>query len=456
MRPASDGNRPLTIPAIAGCCGGFVVIGTLQALYGPAIPAFRIRFGVSPSVAGLALSADFAGALAGIVIYHLLRPLAGDRRLLVTCYAVMALGAGLFAISPQWPMALAASLITGFGSGGIDYGLNRLFATGFGRRSAAMLNLLNAHFGVGAVVGPALIGAVGAARFPWLFGGVAAASLLLIPSLRGVRPDPARRGRKPGIRLVQRGPAPGDQPGVIEAGPGEPGAAAPSAPPPSTEYGVGPRASYVAQLRAEYGVQPETAGNPEPAEGESSATRGRTRLIVAAFVAIYVLYVAIESGVGGWEPTHLEAAGYSASVAATATSGFWLALTIGRFAAVPVSLRWPGPAIVTLCCLGMAVFLLLAAIPAAAPWAYAGLGLCCAPIWATGLPWLARAAPKVAAASAYVMASSMVGGIVFPPLLGRAIEISGVRSVPLILCTLAVACTALSAWLRRATRASSS
>ena len=122
---------------------------------------------------------------------------------------MMALGAGLFAISPQWPMALAASLITGFGSGGIDYGLNRLFATGFGRRSAAMLNLLNAHFGVGAVVGPALIGAVGAARFPWLFGGVATASLLLIPSLRGVRPDPARRGERPGIRLVQRGPAPG-------------------------------------------------------------------------------------------------------------------------------------------------------------------------------------------------------------------------------------------------------
>ena len=456
MRPASDGNRPLTIPAIAGCCGGFVVIGTLQALYGPAIPAFRMRFGVSPSVAGLALSADFAGALAGIVIYHLLRPLAGDRRLLVTGYAVMALGAGLFAISPQWPMALAASLITGFGSGGIDYGLNRLFATGFGRRSAAMLNLLNAHFGVGAVVGPALIGAVGAARFPWLFGGVATASLLLIPSLRGVRPDPARRGERPGIRLVQRGPAPGGRPGVIEAGREEPGTATPAAPSPGTEYSVAPRASYVAQLRAEYGAQPETAANPEPAAGEFSATRGRTRLIVAAFVAIYVLYVAIESGVGGWEPTHLEAAGYSASVAATATSGFWLALTIGRFAAVPVSLRWPGPAIVTLCCLGMAVCLLLAASPAAAPWAYAGLGLCCAPIWATGLPWLARAAPKVAAASAYVMASSMIGGIVFPPLLGRAIEISGVRSVPLILCTLAVACTALSAWLRRATRDSSS
>ena len=175
-------------------------------------------------------------------------------------------------------------------------------------------------------------------------------------------------------------------------------------------------------------------------------------MIVAAFVAIYVLYVAIESGVGGWEPTHLEAVGYPATVAATATSAFWLALTAGRFLAIPVSLRWPAPAIVTACCAGMVVFLGLATIPSAAPWAYGGLGFMCAPIWATGLPWLDRAAPRVAAAGAYVMATSMLGGIVFPPLLGRAIEVAGVRSVPLLLGAVAVACTGLSLWLRRATR----
>ena len=354
-RSVSGGNGPLTIPAIAGCCGGFVVIGALQALYGPAIPAFRTRFGVSPSVAGLALSAEFTGALVGIVIYHLLRPLAGDRRLLVICYAVMALGASLFAISPQWPMALAASLITGFGSGGIDYGLNRLFATGFGRRSTAMLNLLNAHFGVGAVVGPVLIGAVGAARFPWLFGGVAAASLLLNPTLRGVRPDPAHERRRPGVRTAQRGPAAGERPGVI--GPAGSSPAPPRRPPRrrarsrsrarirSTACTTAGRTAW-SRIRRSSGPSTayrlsrrRTPGRP----GEPPATRGRTGLIVVAFVAIYVLYVAIESGVGGWEPTHLEAAGYSAAVAATATSGFWLALAIGRFAAVPVTLRWPGP-----------------------------------------------------------------------------------------------------------------
>jgi fucose permease len=250
---------------------------------------------------------------------------------------------------------------------------------------------------VGAVIGPVLIGWAGAARYPWLFGGVAACALLVIPTVAGVHPE---RGVHPGTEE------------------------------PFSEI-------KGARIPA---IQP---------------SRRRIRLIVAAFVAIYVLYVAIESGVGGWEPTHLEAVGYPATVAATATAGFWLALTVGRFLAVPVSLRWPAPAIVTGCCAGMALFLLLAAIPSVAPWAYIGLGFMCAPIWATGLPWLTRAAPQVAAASAYVMATSMLGGIVFPPLLGRAIEVAGVRSVPLILCVVAVACTVLSLWLRRATRAGS-
>ena len=43
--------------AVVASCVGFVLIGVLQALYGPAIPAFREEFGLSPSAAGLGLSA---------------------------------------------------------------------------------------------------------------------------------------------------------------------------------------------------------------------------------------------------------------------------------------------------------------------------------------------------------------------------------------------------------------
>ena len=158
-RPAPHDPRPLTRVALAGSCAGFVVIGVLQSLYGPAIPAFRDKFAVTPSVAGLGLSADFAGALIGIVGYHLLaRAGSTDRRLLAVSYALIAAGTIGFALAPSWPLALAAALFTGLGSGGIDYGLNHLFTFAYGRRSAGMLNLLNAYFGVGAVIGPVLVG----------------------------------------------------------------------------------------------------------------------------------------------------------------------------------------------------------------------------------------------------------------------------------------------------------
>ncbi len=171
--------------------------------------------------------------------------------------------------------------------------------------------------------------------------------------------------------------------------------------------------------------------------------------IIAVFIGIYVLHVAIETGVGGWEPTHLEAVGYGAATAATATSAYWAAMTIGRFVVAPLSLRWSAPSILIVCCAGMAGFLALATVPALAPYAYFGVGLMIAPIFPTCLPWLNRAVPSVAAAGAYVIAASMIGGVAFPPLLGGVIDTMDVKAVPLVLFGLAAVCAALSLWLRK-------
>ncbi|MFC0041569.1 MFS transporter [Actinomadura rayongensis] len=363
-----------TRSAAAASCLGFVVIGALQALYGPAIPAFRAEFGLGPSAAGLALSAHFTGALLGVGAFHRARARTGDRLPLGCGYALIAAGSLLVALAPSWPAALAGAFVTGLGFGAVDYGLNLLFAVGFGTRGTAMLNLLNAHFGVGAILGPALLGQLDAARYPWAFAGCALVCLALLPSLAGVRGRPAEAAR----------PAPDRSPRVLP--------------------------------------------------------------LVLAFVVIYVLHVAIETGVGGWEPTHLETVGFGAATAAVATSGFWLAMTAGRFLAIPLSLRFSDAAIVTWCCAGMTGFLLLAAVPGAAPFAYAGVGLAIGPIFPTGLPWLRRSAPG-GGAGALVVAASMVGGVAFPPLLGAVIEVSGVRTVPLLLAVLGGVCTTLAVGL---------
>ncbi|MGW0827669.1 MFS transporter [Streptomyces sp. NPDC002845] len=372
--------------AVVASCAGFVLIGALQALYGPAIPAFREEFGLSPSAAGLGLSAHFIGGVAGVLLFDRLFGRIGNRRILGASYLLMAVGAAGFALAPNWPVGLAAALLAGLGFGGIDYGLNQLFAVGFGHRSTAMLNILNAHFGIGAILGPALIGAIGSAHYPAVFLAFAAANLPLLLCLRGVR---------------DRAPAPTG-----------------------------------ADQRQENGGQ---------VLGRSLGS------VLAVFVTLYVLHVGIEAGVGGWEPTHLETVGYGAGVAATATSVYWLMMTVGRFLVAPLALRFSPQAIITVSCAGMTVCLLLAAIPGLAPYAYAGVGLFIAPIFPTGLPWLNKAAPQARRAGAMVIAASMIGGVAAGPALGKAIEWSGVRAVPLLLGGVSALCLAATVWLIRAT-----
>ncbi|WP_338895494.1 MFS transporter [Streptomyces sp. TG1A-60] len=379
--------RVFSPPAAVASCAGFVLIGALQALYGPAIPAFRDAFDLSPSAAGLGLSAHFVGGVAGVLLFDRFYGRMGNRRILGTSYLLMALGAAGFALAPNWPTGLAAALLAGLGFGGIDYGLNQLFAIGFGHRSTAMLNILNAHFGIGAILGPALIAAVGAEHYPAVFLAFAAANLPLLLCLRGVR---------------DRAP----QPAVAVSG-GEAGG---------------------------------------PALGRSLGS------VLAVFVTLYVLHVGIEAGVGGWEPTHLETVGYGAGAAATATSVYWLMMTVGRFLVAPLALRHSPQTIITVSCAGMTVCLLLAVIPWLAPYAYAGVGLFIAPIFPTGLPWLNAAAPRARRAGALVIAASMIGGVAAGPALGKAIEWSGVRAVPLLLCAVSGLCLLATLWLIRATR----
>ncbi|MFE9399196.1 MFS transporter [Streptomyces flavidovirens] len=397
--PGVSRDAPLfSTAAVVASCVGFVLIGALQALYGPAIPAFREEFGLSPSAAGLGLSAHFIGGVAGVLLFDRFFGRTGNRQLLGASYLLMALGAAGFALAPNWPLGLAMALVAGLGFGGIDYGLNQLFAIGFGRRSTAMLNILNAHFGIGAILGPVLIGAVGAEHYPAVFIAFAVANLPLLLCLRGVR---------------------GQAPKAPAEGTGQAG-----------------------------------AGGQSGARGQ---VRGRSLgTLIAVFVALYVLHVGIEVGVGGWEPTHLETVGYGAGFAATATSVYWLMLTAGRFLVAPLALRFRAQTIITVSCAGMTVCLLLASVPGLAPYAYTGVGLFIAPIFPTGLPWLNQAAPQARRAGAIVIAASMVGGVAAGPALGKAIEWSGVRSVPLVLSVVSALCLASALWLVRATRTTTS
>jgi fucose permease len=278
-------------------------------------------------------------------------------------------------------VALAAAFLGGLGFGGIDYGLNQLFAVGFGKKSTAMLNVLNAHFGIGAVLGPAVVAWLGPDDYAYAFAGCAVLAAALALTTNGIRTKEAA---------------------------GVPSEA------PSVKLGPSP--------------------------------------ILIGFIALYILNVAVEAGIGGWEPTHLETVGYSATVAASATSVYWLMMTVGRFLVVPITLKYSPERILTVCAAGMTVCLLLALVTPAAPLAYAGVGLFIAPVFPTGLPWLNRALPQSTRAGAWVIAASMIGGVAAPPLLGVGIEASGIHAVPWLLTAGSAASLVATVWLIRLTR----
>ncbi|MCB8928196.1 MAG: MFS transporter [Ardenticatenaceae bacterium] len=134
----------------------FAVIGASQAMYGPALPHFTERFALQPGAAGLIVSAHSAGAIIGILSGVPLARLPLARWRVGISLALMLAGALCIGAEMSWALALVGGLVIGIGFGGLALGINSLYAVGFGHRSPAMVNLLNAVFGIGAMLSPLL------------------------------------------------------------------------------------------------------------------------------------------------------------------------------------------------------------------------------------------------------------------------------------------------------------
>jgi MFS transporter, FHS family, glucose/mannose:H+ symporter len=178
----------------------------------------------------------------------------------------------------------------------------------------------------------------------------------------------------------------------------------------------------------------------------SAGRPGRPELLVLIFVAAFVLYVGIENGTGGWMTSHLESVGLRSRDAAAYTSGFWLAVVTGRFLMTLVPSSVPEAAIVLTGSIVAAVSLFAASIGAVAPWAYIVTGLAIAPIFPTGIVWLAKLRPGDSRATSWLFPAASLGGIAGPGAIGLVIAGSGVGWVPLVLGVVATGMV-LTFWL---------
>ncbi|UZX02124.1 MFS transporter [Arthrobacter sp. CDRTa11] len=386
-------NRLFTATGIASSFGGMLLIGALEALYGPSLIRLIERFGASPSAVGIVVSAHFVGGLLGVLASQSVHARIGNRILLAAGYLLLLLGSIGFAWSPNLILAITASAAAGLGFGALDYALSHLFALAFGAGSGKMLNLLHGFFGVGAILAPLVVALFGPGLYPMYFTGFALLTLITAWGVSGVRSFPTQG----------------------------------FAPPPET-----PARTAKTGLSTAAGKQPYSIVG------------------FAGMVCVFVFHVAVGSGIGSWEATYLTVTGMSVEQAAAATSLFWFSLTASRFVLATAIRRLRPGNVVTLSCTLMAIGSALALIPG---WAVIGLalaGFAMGPVFPTALAWSNQLFGGRSWVSGSLIAISMVGGIAFPPLLGATVAADADASLfPLALAGLALlsvlACLAVGA-----------
>lgn len=159
----------------------FTALGAIQAMYGPAFPGLRARFGVDLETVSDVVTLHFAGSFVTIAASSVLLRRFGYRPVLRSGAVAFVLGALMVALGPAWPVVWCGALLGGLGFGALDIAGNLLFARAFAPNAAPALNLLNATFGLGAVLGPTLVGAFGATvRVPFLALAVLGVAVLVL------------------------------------------------------------------------------------------------------------------------------------------------------------------------------------------------------------------------------------------------------------------------------------
>jgi fucose permease len=157
MRERDTPAREVTFAGFAV----FVLLGVVIASYGPSIPHITHRFHLSVSVAGLIVTANFMGEIIGLLSMGLTHARWRLGRRLAFGTTLFGVGLLAAAAAPSWPLLLLGVFALGIGAGGLVVLINLYFATRFGRRSPAMLSLVNTAYGTGNFIGPAVVALTG-------------------------------------------------------------------------------------------------------------------------------------------------------------------------------------------------------------------------------------------------------------------------------------------------------
>jgi len=367
---------PATRRLAAIAWASFVLIGWAGLLVPSLIRSVKADFAQTDGGIGLFF---FVGAIfyaCGSFGGGLVTERVGRRPVLASAAVLIGVGLALEASAPTWAIFLIAAAPAGLGSGVVDGGMNGLVLDLFRRRPGGALNLLHLWFGVGAATAPIVIGQLIAAGVEWrMIIAATAVWAVVIGLLFGLHEMPSGR-------------------------------------------------------------------HVRPANGDSERSLGRAPLLPLIALALAIgFYVSSEIGVSSWLVRFLDSA--SNDVATTTLGLFWAGLAVGRLLASRVADRFPPVAFAGTCALAAAVSLLAAV---AAPTLqlsialFALTGLAFGPVYPMIMAIGGALYPhRIAAVTGALAGSAVVGGIVYPPLMGFISDEAGIALAMYGACLLAFA-----------------
>ncbi|GGR24840.1 MFS transporter [Deinococcus ruber] len=155
----------------------FLLMGLIQAGYGPTYSNLAREYHQSISAVGIISSLHFLGGAVGTLLLGVLLLRLSLRSSLALAAGALLLGVLGVALAPMWGLVLAAALLGGLGFGMLSAGFN----TAFAQMGAGPSSLVNGLFGVGSVVSPLLVAllATHSHRPPFVLMSVLAALLAL-------------------------------------------------------------------------------------------------------------------------------------------------------------------------------------------------------------------------------------------------------------------------------------
>ena len=161
-------------------CAGMFVFGVVLALPGTVLglPDVVARFDLTLADRGALIAALFLGMLSGSFVSGPLVDMAGHRRSLAVSAGLIALCLPLFAVAPNYPMALVALAAIGLASAGVNTASNALSSDLFPHQRGRRMNGIAVAVGAGGLSLPTVTAlTAGLISWPAIIGGAAVLAL---------------------------------------------------------------------------------------------------------------------------------------------------------------------------------------------------------------------------------------------------------------------------------------